>query len=332
MSKKIVNLLKTKVKELKYADLAAKGLNSEGWYEIYSGTKTYKDLNRCDDITINGQKVTNEFIKELYSKHESLLIRNENEGDKYCPFLKAVFTEMFEHAGAIVPNDSIIEELITSYNQAGYISFFVYCDLAEMSELGLHPSYGSGGAFCIDCYDPDCLKFSFHMESIPVSNTIEYFDTGGNCLLYQVCDLSSSVEFNLKCKGENVTYEDGKVLLTIPKELKDYKAGNDSLLDKLTDIINNLVEYFKKLCEKLGFKFDTKIEYNSEHNIKIEHSLGKPLKVIDKPDISTFFLEYREKVRADMEKYGRKDLNNPGAEPLEVTSISTVNGSQFKKY
>lgn len=64
----------------------------------------------------------------------------------------------------------------------------------------------------------------------------------------------------------------------------------------------------------------------------MEHSLDKPLKVIDKPDISTFFLEHREKFRAFMEKYGGKDLNNLGAEPLGVTSISTVNGSQFKKY
>ncbi|QLK10969.1 hypothetical protein GZ064_06720 [Wolbachia endosymbiont of Diaphorina citri] len=285
MSRKIVNTLKSQVKELKYADLGAKGLSSSGWYDIYSGNVTYKDLNRCSDITINGQKVTNEFIRELYSKHESLLIRDENKGDNYRPFLKAVFTEMFEHAGAIVPNDSIIEELITNYNQAGYTKFFVNYNLTEMSELGLHLSYNDGRAFCMNCNDPDCLEFSFCMESIPVSNTIEYVNAGGNCLLYKVCDLSSSVEFNLKCKGENVTYEDGKVLLTIPKELEDYKAGDDSLLDKLTDIINKLVEYFKKLCERLGLKFDTRIEYDSERNIKIEHKLGKPLQVIDEPDV-----------------------------------------------
>ncbi|MFT4314950.1 MAG: hypothetical protein AB3P11_07915 [Wolbachia pipientis] len=329
MLRKIVNLLKSKVKELKYADLVAKGLSSEGWYEIYSGTQTYKDLNRCGDITINGQKVTNEFIKELYSKHERLLIRDERSGvGDYRLFLNQVFREMFEHAGAIVPNDSIIKELITNYHQGGYIGFLALHYSEALVPFDLKASCSERISIDMECNDPNHLRCFSGTESVGVS----YFT--GECKrpFNKICDLSSSVEFNLKCKGENVTYEDGEVLLTIPKELKDYKAGDDSLLDKLTDIINNLVEYFKKLCEKLGFKFDTKIEYNSEHNIKIEHSLGRPLKVIDKPDISTFFLEYREKVRAHMEKHGRKDLNNPGAEPLEVTSISTVNGSQFKKY
>lgn len=328
MSRKIVNILKSQVKELKYADLGAKELSSEGWYEIYSGTQTYKDLNRCGDITINGQKVTNEFIRELYSKHESLLIRDESGVGNYRPFLKAVFTEMFEHAGAIVPNDSIIEELITNYHQGGYTGFLKLHYSEALVPFDLTASCSERISIHMECNDPNHLRCFSGTESVGVS----YFTGEYRRPFNKICDLSSSVEFNLKCKGENVTYEDGKVLLTIPKELKDYKAGNDSLLDKLTDIINKLVEYLKKLCEKLGLKFDTKIEYDSEHNIKMEHSLGKPLKVIDKPDISTFFLEYRERVRAFMEKYEEKDLNNLGAEPLEVTSISTVNGSQFKKH
>lgn len=133
----------------------------------------------------------------------------------------------------------------------------------------------------MSCYQPDCLKLSFSMKctnmcDIDMYNEVTYIETR---------DLSSSVEFRQKCQDGGVTYEDGKVLLTIPKELEDYKAGDDSLLDKLTDIINKLVEYFKKLCEKLGLKFDTRIEYDSERNIKIEHKLGKPLQVIDEPDV-----------------------------------------------
>ncbi|MDR0288940.1 MAG: hypothetical protein LBH78_02730 [Rickettsiales bacterium] len=85
-----------------------------------------------------------------------------------------------------------------------------------------------------------------------------------------VCDLHTSVEFKLKCEGENVTYEEGKVSLTTPKELRNYKVGGKNLFDII-------VEYFQRACEKLGFKFET----------KIEHSLGKPLKVIDEPGIST---------------------------------------------
>lgn len=248
MSRKMVNALKSQVKELKHADLGAKGLSSDGWYEIYSGNTTYKDLNRFGDITINGQKVTNEFIKELYSKHESLLIRDENEGDNYRPFLKAVFTEMFKHAGAIVPNDLIIEELITNYNQAGYPGFLKLNYSKALVPFDLMASCSERISIHMEYNDPNHLRCFSGTESVGVSCFTDRY----RLLNDELCDLSSSVEFNLKCKGENVTYEDGKVLLTIPKELENYKAGDDSLLDKLTDIINKLVEYFKKLCEKLG--------------------------------------------------------------------------------
>ena len=230
---------------------------------------------------------------------------------------------MFEHAGAIVPNDLIIEELITNYNQAGYPGFFkLYHKVLDPFDL--LASCSERISIHMECNDPNHLRCFSNKVDIGLLLFSEAIQ-----LPYNLC---SSVEFEMKYKNGNVTYEDGKVLLKIPKELEDYKAGDDSLLDKLTDIINKIVEYLKKLCEKLGLKFDTRIEYDSEHNIKMEHSLGKPLKVIDKPDISTFFLEYREQVRAFMEKYGGKDLNNLSAEPLGVTSISTVNGSQFKKY
>ncbi|WP_353288187.1 hypothetical protein [Wolbachia endosymbiont (group B) of Gerris lacustris] len=276
MSREMVNALKSQVKELKHANLVAKGLSSQGWYEIYSGKGTYIDLHRCGDITINGQKVTSEFIGELYSKHESLVII----GDNYHPFLKAVFTEMFEHVGAAVPNDYIMEELINNYYQGGYIFFVVSIPNKILNSL---ESYAKNKIIKhnMDCHEPNCLKLSF---SVKYTNIVD-MDSYGGIMCIKEHDLCNSVEFNLKYKGENVTYEDGKILLKIPKELENYKAGNDSLLDKLTDIINKLVEYFKKLCEKLGFKFDTKIEYNSERNINIEHNLGKPLKVIDEPDI-----------------------------------------------
>lgn len=285
MSKKIVNVLKTKVKGLKYQDLKSpKEIENED--NISSGHLTYIDLIREQNLTINGQVITNKFINELCLKHESLILEGENKQNNYRLFLNQVFREMFKHAGAVIPNNSIIEELITNYNQAGYVKFFaVNYHLTEMFELGLHLSCNDERAFCMNCYDPDCLELSFRMESIPVSNSVEYAFAEDDRPLYKVCDLSSSVEFKLKYKDGNVTYEDGKVLLTISKALEDYKAGNDSLLDNLTDIINKIVEYFKKLCEKLGFKFDTRIEYDSEHNIKMEHSLGKPLRVLN--DVNT---------------------------------------------
>ncbi|QOD38182.1 hypothetical protein [Candidatus Wolbachia massiliensis] len=272
MSKKMVNALKAKVKELKHNDLKAKTVTSKGWNTINSGEATYRDLNRESGLAINGQKITNEFINNLYSKHKNLISKDEKR-----PFLKAVFTEMFEHADATVPNDSIIEELITHYNQEGYSHFFsaqrgkalLPFDLLILSSESEQRTH-------IDCDKPDCLKFSFSYRTKYVCNVHDPLPVK--------CNLCCSAEFQLKCKDGNVTYEDGKVLLTIPKELEDYRAGDDNLLDKLIDIVNKIIEYFKKLCEKLGFKFDTRIEYDSERNIKMGHSLGKPLKVVSEPD------------------------------------------------
>jgi len=66
-----------------------------------------------------------------------------------------------------------------------------------------------------------------------------------------------------------VTYEEGKVSLTIPRELKNYKVDDKNLFDII-------VEYFQRACEKLGFKFET----------KVEHSLGEPLKVLNDANVS----------------------------------------------
>ncbi|WP_369799935.1 hypothetical protein [Wolbachia endosymbiont of Ctenocephalides felis wCfeJ] len=105
----------------------------------------------------------------------------------------------------------------------------------------------------MDCDDSNCLKFSFNASD-------GIYDNNQNL----VCNLHTSVEFKLKCEGENVKYEEGKVSLTIPKELKNYKVSGKNLLDVI-------VEHFQKFCEKLGFNFET----------KVEHSLGEPLKVLN---------------------------------------------------
>ncbi len=51
-------------------------------------------------------------------EHNHLLPK---KGDKnHRPFAKEVFKEMFKYAGAKVPSDPILEELVTNCNQAGY--------------------------------------------------------------------------------------------------------------------------------------------------------------------------------------------------------------------
>lgn len=275
MSKKIINAFKSEVKKFKYADFKAKTED-----EVISGYGTYKDLNRMD-ITINGKSINRKFIIGLYSKYENLILQDENGEKNYRLLLKEVFREMFMHAGATVPNSSIIEELIDNYYQGGYIFPAAFIGNQVLGSLNLMVGSSASKQY-MNCCQPDRLKLSFSMKytnmcDIDMYNEIPYIET---------CDLCSSAEFQLQFKDGNVTYEDGKILLTIPKELENYKAGDDNLLDKLMDLINKVVEYFKKLCEKLGFKFDTKVEYDSQRNIRMEHNLGKPLKVIDKPDIS----------------------------------------------
>ncbi|WP_416603508.1 hypothetical protein [Wolbachia endosymbiont of Nasonia vitripennis] len=80
--------------------------------DVKSGNTAYQDLYRTDFFVINDRTIDNSFIKGLYDKY--------NEGDDKGLFAKYVFTEIFKHAKAEVPNDYILEELITSCNQAGY--------------------------------------------------------------------------------------------------------------------------------------------------------------------------------------------------------------------
>ncbi|MCA4773721.1 hypothetical protein [Wolbachia endosymbiont of Mansonella perstans] len=174
-------------------------------------------------------------------------------------FLKQLLQKYFGMLVQKFPN-SIMEELIIYYNRSGYMEFFSFqCQvLLDMCFLKVQ------NLFCremiyMSCDDPNCLKFNFS------TNKGIYESQKG--FIY---DLQNSVEFKLRWEGESVTYEEGKVSLTVPRELKNYKIDGKNLFD-IT------IEYFQRACEKLGFKFET----------KIEHSLGKLLKVVDESGIST---------------------------------------------
>ncbi|OEY86842.1 hypothetical protein BIY23_04660 [Wolbachia pipientis] len=72
----------------------------------------------------------------------------------------------------------------------------------------------------------------------------------------EICQLNGSIKFTLESKDDkNIAYTDGKLSFAIPKELKNYKVGGKNLFDIIR-------EYFQKLCEKLGFNFEEKIEYH----------------------------------------------------------------------
>lgn len=260
MSKKIVNALKSEVEKLKYADLKSVPIKSGSWKFGYN---TYIDLDRSHNLTINEQKVTNELIEELYSKHKDLILGNEEGKRDYRLFLKVVFMEIFIHVGAAVPSNSIMDELITSYHQEGYNHFLFLHILKALSPFGLLVLDSNIIiTYSMDCRDSNCLKLNFSMECIKVrsSDLVNDIKTPG---------FYSSVEFKLKSKGRSITYEDGKVLINIPKELKNYKASGRSLCDITT-------EHFQEFCENLGFNSET----------KVEHSLDKPLTVLK--DVNTY--------------------------------------------
>lgn len=117
----------------------------------------------------------------------------------------------------------------------------------------------------------------------------------------KICDLSSSLEFTLESQyGEDlVKYGDGKLSLTIPEELKNYKDNGKTLFDTIK-------EYFQKFCAKLGFKPKAKIQ--------IEHSLGTQIKVNNYLDgtISTTGSDANEKFTNLLKKNLRERLLGSG--------------------
>ncbi|TVS84708.1 hypothetical protein COM43_004685, partial [Wolbachia pipientis] len=102
--------------------------------EANSGNTAFCDLRRMDFV-INKKSTSRDFIAKLYKKHDNLLPKNEDNNKGYRPFAKEVFKEMFKYAEAKVPSDSILEELVTNCNQAGYeAGVFIESQLA----LGQH--------------------------------------------------------------------------------------------------------------------------------------------------------------------------------------------------
>lgn len=74
----MINELKDKARERRYADL--KSTESSDY-------RTYKDLDMdfnseyefvCD-LVINGKAITNDFIKNLYLKHENLITEDKDK-------------------------------------------------------------------------------------------------------------------------------------------------------------------------------------------------------------------------------------------------------------
>lgn len=92
--------------------------NKEGFDKIWE--------EYCEDPEIPSDKKTDQYkeeIKRFYDlgkEHTHLLPKEGDKNKSYRAFAKEVFKEIFEYANAQVPSDSILEELVTNCNQAGY--------------------------------------------------------------------------------------------------------------------------------------------------------------------------------------------------------------------
>ncbi|WP_341818686.1 hypothetical protein [Wolbachia endosymbiont (group B) of Ennomos erosarius] len=220
--------------------------------------------DHCENPKTADYQKTDSYKKEFEEFYNAghgyihLLPTERDENKDYRSFAKEVFKKMFRYAGAEVPSNAILEELVTNCNQAGYGAGIFNESHAALSSCNLTP-HSPKKALNIYCTDHNRIKVTSDM-AMPIT-TIDNPEE-------KICDLSSSLEFTLESQdGKNsITYKEGKLSLTIPKELKNYKDNGKSLFDIIK-------EYFQKFCAKLGFKPETKIQ--------IEYSLGTQSNYLD---------------------------------------------------
>jgi hypothetical protein len=209
------------------------------------------------NFVINGQEIDRNFINKLYAG----LIKNDKGKKNYRLFAKCVVTEMFKHAKAEVPDDHILEELITSCNQAGYSALLAIKMHNILIEYQLFLNDYDKRTTYIDCSDKNCVRINEHKSSV-----VRNFDDPEK----EICELGSSLEFTLRFQNDKVEYENGKVTLTIPEKLKNYKADGKSLLDDINrhfeDADNAVFEFLEATFSEgpKSFVIDLPAEVDSD--------------------------------------------------------------------
>uniref|UniRef100_A0A3B0JF35 Uncharacterized protein n=1 Tax=Wolbachia endosymbiont of Aleurodicus floccissimus TaxID=2152762 RepID=A0A3B0JF35_9RICK len=213
-----------------------------------SGKQAYKDLPRVGFV-INGQVIDKNFVSQL---------RDECNQNDQRQIAKHVFTKMFEHAKAEIPNDNLLEELITSCNQAGYDGSLLMQLSPIFLEHDLQLPNANDRHIEIVCSDQDSLNVKY-CPNMPVKQ-----------LGKEICRVDAILEFTLKFRDSKVEYENGKVTLAIPEQLENCKAGGKSLLDDINrhfeDADNAIIE---SLVENIGegpksFVLDLPAEVDSD--------------------------------------------------------------------
>ncbi|MFV0948810.1 ankyrin repeat domain-containing protein [Wolbachia endosymbiont of Nasonia giraulti] len=203
---------------------------SENNRDANSGKQAYKDLPRMDFV-INGQVIDKNFVSQLRDKC------NQNDQRQIA---KHVFTKMFEHAKAEIPNDNLLEELITSCNQAGYDGSLLMQLSPIFSKHKLSLPHANDRKISIVYNSQGSLNIQY-CPSMPVRE----LDTNK-----EICRVDAILEFTLKFRDSKVEYENGKVTLAIPEQLENYKADGKSLLDEINrhfeDEDNRITETLEK--------------------------------------------------------------------------------------
>lgn len=234
------------------------GVDQHNFNEVWD--RHYKKQEIPDDKKTDQYK---ESFKEFYNlgkKHNHLLPKKGDENKSYRAFAKEVFKKMFKYAEAQIPSDPLLEELVTNCNQLGYDGNLpFYLDKSVLISYNL-VSQVPKKTISINCAESNYTKIESKM-SISVlgpNKTSEYEDSKDAA----IATIQSSIKFTLQSQDgkDDVVYQDGKLSLTVPRKLRDYKIDGRSLFDIIK-------EYFYKFCEKLGFKFE----------VEIEHDLGDPM-------------------------------------------------------
>ncbi|UIP93354.1 hypothetical protein JSQ73_000490 [Wolbachia endosymbiont of Anopheles demeilloni] len=221
---------------------------------LLSSSKDYEQV--LNDKKTDQYKEEVKKFYDLGKRYTHLLSKEGDENKSYRTFAKQIFIELFRYAKVEIPSDPILEELVTNCNQAGYegaLPIQISFGFGKYNLISTNPVK----VINIDCTDINHITIKSDM-AIPIVE----FDNPEK----KLSELDSSLEFTLQSQDgkDDVIYKDGKLSLTVPRKLRDYKTDGISLFDIIK-------EYFYKFCEKLGFKFE----------VEIEHDLGDPMSYLE---------------------------------------------------
>jgi hypothetical protein len=177
--------------------------------------KLWKD--HCTNPKTTDEQKTDLYKKEFEKfyntgqKYIHLAPKANDENKNYRPLVSEFVKEIFEYAGAKV-SSKIVDEFITSCNQAGYEAApFIQTQLALGQSFIVESPQK---VINIDCSSQNNVRIRSDMK-LPILSIKDHMHGD------KICDLLSSLEFTIQSyDGEDfVTYGDGKLSLTIPKEI-----------------------------------------------------------------------------------------------------------------